>query len=72
MPRTTERSIGPIDPHARQAEFIGGHDIGAQALPHVENPFTWNTECGEVFDSEEFRDMAIEETAEAGEVEEDE
>ena len=45
MPGTTERSIGTIDPHARHAEFIGWPDIGAQALPHVENPFTRNTDA---------------------------
>ena len=51
FPRKTEPSIGTIDPHALQAELVGWHYIGAQALPHMENPLTWNTECGKVFNS---------------------
>jgi hypothetical protein len=34
---------------------------------HEDTEFVECLECGEVFDSEEFRDMAIEETAEAEE-----
>lgn len=38
---------------------------------HEDSEFVECLECGEVFDSEEFHDMAIEETVEAEEAESD-
>ena len=64
-----ERALNPTDPKAMAT--ICKHPRVRIVSRHEDMEFVECLECGEVFDSEEFRDMEIEETAEAEDASDD-
>jgi hypothetical protein len=60
-----ERTFNPTDPKAMAT--ICKHPRVRIVSRHEDTEFVECLECGDVFDSEEFRDMEIEETAETEE-----
>jgi hypothetical protein len=64
-----ERAVYPTDSEAMAT--ICKHPRVRIVSRHEDTEFVECLECGEVFDSEEFRDMEIEETAEPEEVPDD-
>jgi hypothetical protein len=68
---TIGRVEGLIGPHPRKMATACRHPKVRIVSRHDDTEFVECLECGEVFDSEEFRDMEIEDSAETEDVADD-
>jgi hypothetical protein len=68
---TIGRKSGDFKPRSGKMESACRHPKVRIVSRHEDTEFVECLECGEVFDSEEFRDMEIEDTAETEDVSDD-